>query len=52
MKKVKVYVPVELLIKTHDDGEETFELLWNNSNPHRHGAKTVPNPHSISKNKL
>jgi len=30
MKKVKVYVPVELLIRTHDDGEETFELLLTN----------------------
>ena len=26
MKTVRVYVPVYLLIQTHDDGEETFEL--------------------------
>ena len=30
MKKVRVYVPVELLIRTYDDGDETFELLLAN----------------------
>ena len=30
MKRVRVYVPVELLIRTHDNGEETFELILAN----------------------